>query len=34
MVICSVSGQMILNPVLACQDKSIKILYDGDKLLY
>ncbi len=34
MVICSVSGQMVLNPVLACQDKTIKILSDGDKLLY
>ena len=25
---------MVLNPVLACQDKTIKILSDGDKLLY
>lgn len=34
MLVSSVSGQMVLNPVIACQDKTIKVLVDGDKLLY
>lgn len=33
MAIAAVAGQMVFNPILACQDKSIKVLND-DKLLY
>lgn len=33
MLIASVSGQLVLNPVLACQDKTIRVLVD-DKVLY
>jgi hypothetical protein len=25
---------MVLNPVIACQDKTIKVLLEGDKVLY
>ncbi|CDW85212.1 bardet-biedl syndrome 7 protein [Stylonychia lemnae] len=34
MVVTSVSGQMVLNPVIACQDKTLKVLIEGDKVLY
>jgi hypothetical protein len=33
MVIATVSGQMVSNPVLACQDKALRVLVD-DKILY
>jgi hypothetical protein len=33
MIVTSVSGQMVLNAVIGCQDKSLKVLVD-DKVLY
>lgn len=35
MVVASVQGQGFLNPVLACQDKLIRVLSDrGDSVVY
>ena len=33
MLVASVAGQLVHNPVIACQDKSIKVLND-DKIVY
>ena len=33
MLVASVTGQMVFNPVLACQDKSMKVLVD-DQVFY
>jgi hypothetical protein len=33
LVIASVSGQMVFNTVLACQDKQVRVLLE-DKLIY
>ena len=33
MLVACVAGQMVHNPVIACKDKSIKVLND-DKVLY
>ena len=35
LIVAPVAGQMVLNPILACQDKQLRILTDkGDKVLY
>lgn len=35
MIVAPVSGQMVLNPIMACQDKLLRILSDtGDKVIY
>jgi len=33
MLVTPVAGQMVNNPILACQDKSLRVLTD-DKILY
>ena len=30
MVVASVSGQLVFNPVVACQDKSLKVLVEAE----
>ena len=35
MVVAPVAGQMVLNPIIACQDKRLRVLHDnGKELLY
>ena len=35
LIVAPVAGQMVLNPIMACQDKQLRILNDkGDALVY
>lgn len=35
LIVAPVAGQMVFNPILACQDKQIRVLSDnGEKVLY